>query len=166
MTAPVLRAVPAYVGIGANLGKAIESVQQAIAALHQIPQTSWVASSSLYASAPVDATGPDFINAVVRLDTRLDAETLLKHLQEIEQQFGRERPFRNAPRTLDLDLLLMGATQMHSAALELPHPRMTQRAFVLEPLLELDAQIVIPGKGPASGFLEKVADQVITRIRQ
>lgn len=166
MTASEVSAVPAYVGIGANLGDAIESVRQAIAAMHHIAQTTWVASSSLYASAPVDATGPDFINAVVRLDTRLDAESLLKHLQDIERQYGRERPFRNAPRTLDLDLLLMGSTQMHSATLELPHPRLTQRAFVLEPLLELDAGLVIPGKGPASAYLEKVADQVITRIKQ
>jgi 2-amino-4-hydroxy-6-hydroxymethyldihydropteridine diphosphokinase len=122
------------------------------------------ASSSLFASAPIDAGGADFVNAVARIDTGLAAETLLSELQKIEQAFGRERPFRNAPRTLDLDLLLYGQAQIQSSSLEVPHPRMTGRAFVLKPLLELDAAIHIPGKGQAKDFLADVQDQRIQVI--
>jgi 2-amino-4-hydroxy-6-hydroxymethyldihydropteridine diphosphokinase len=123
-----------------------------------------LASSSLFASAPIDAGGSDFVNAVARIDTGLAAEALLSELQKIEQAFGRERPFRNAPRTLDLDLLLYGQAQIQSSSLEVPHPRMTGRAFVLKPLLELDAAIHIPGKGQAQDFLADVQDQRIQVI--
>ena len=157
-------AVEAYVGIGANLGNAVQSVEQAILAISALPHTRCCARSSLFCSAPVDAQGNDFINAVVRIDTGLDAEELLRQLQAIEHAFGRERPFLNAPRTLDLDLLLIGQTKMLSDILELPHPRMTQRAFVLKPLLEIDADITIPGMGPAASYLPGVASQIITQL--
>ena len=98
---------------------------------------------------------------MVRLDTALDPRSLLAELQKIELAFGRERPFRNAPRTLDLDLLLYDDLQMHDASLELPHPRMSQRAFVLLPLLELDPEIQIPGKGSARDYVAAVSDQKI-----
>ena len=101
---------------------------------------------------------------MARIDTGLAAEALLSELQKIEQAFGRERPFRNAPRTLDLDLLLYGQAQIQSSSLEVPHPRMTGRAFVLKPLLELDAAIHIPGKGQAQDFLADVQDQRIQVI--
>ncbi len=156
--------VSAYVGIGANLGDPAQTVRSAIAALQELADTRLSASSSLFASAPIDAGGSDFVNAVARIDTGLAAETLLSELQKIEQAFGRERPFRNAPRTLDLDLLLYGQAQIQSSSLEVPHPRMTGRAFVLKPLLELDAAIYIPGKGQAQDFLSDVQDQRIQVI--
>lgn len=156
--------VAAYVGIGANLGDAAVSVKQAMTALSTLPQTELTAVSSLYASAPVDAGGDDYVNAVVRISTHLGADTLLQALQKIEQDFGRERSVRNAPRTLDLDLLLYGQAEIASATLEVPHPRMTARAFVLLPLLELDPVISIPGKGAAASYLAGVADQIITPI--
>jgi 2-amino-4-hydroxy-6-hydroxymethyldihydropteridine diphosphokinase len=161
MTAAVADSVTAYIGLGANLGDAAASIRQAIDALRALPQTKLLAASSLYASAPVDAGGDDYVNAVARIETQLDADALLQALQTIEQTFGRERAFRNAPRTLDLDLLLYGQEKMASATLEVPHPRMTTRAFVLLPLLELDASIQIPGKGAAAPYLAAVADQVI-----
>lgn len=157
-------AVSAYIGIGANLGEPEQTVRLAIIALQDLSNTRLSASSSLFASAPVDAGGDDFINAVARIDTRLSAENLLSALQAIEQTFGRERPFRNAPRTLDLDLLLYGQVQIESNRLEVPHPRMTDRAFVLMPLLELDADIHIPGKGPAKDFLVGVQNQRIRGV--
>lgn len=153
--------VAAYVGIGANLGNPELTVRRAILALRELTHTRFWASSSLFASAPIDATGSDFVNAVARIDTSLAAETLLSELQKIELAFGRERPFRNAPRTLDLDLLLYGQTRIQSRNLEVPHPRMTDRAFVLRPLLELDAAIHIPGKGQAQDFLASIQDQRI-----
>ena len=156
--------VSAYVGIGANLGDPAQTVRDAIVALQELTNTRLSASSSLFSSAPVDAGGSDFVNAVARIDTSLAAETLLSELQKIEHAFGRERPFRNAPRTLDLDLLLYGQVQIQSHELEVPHPRMTDRAFVLKPLLELDAAIHIPGKGQAQDFLANVQGQRIQVI--
>lgn len=129
--------VRAYVGIGGNLGDAQATVRRAIEALAQLPGTHRAASSSLYRSAPVDAGGPDFVNAVAALDTTLTAPALLAALQRIEQAEGRERPYRNAPRTLDLDLLLYGDGRIDSPTLVVPHPRMRQRAFVLQPLAEI-----------------------------
>lgn len=156
--------VPAYVGIGANLGDPAQTVRRAILALQALTDTQLLANSSLYTTEPVDAGGDDFINAVARIDTGLTAEKLLSELQKIEQAFGRERPFRNAPRTLDLDLLLYGQAKIHNSRLEVPHPRMTDRAFVLMPLLELDASVHIPGKGNAQDFLAGVQDQRIQAI--
>ena len=154
-------AIAAYVGLGANLGDAPQTLRSALAALGTIPQTRVSRRSSLFVSAPVEAEGNDFINAVARLDTELAPDALLTELQKIERTFGRERPFRNAPRTLDLDLLIYDQLESYSPTLELPHPRMSARAFVLLPLLELDPDIRIPGKGPAKDYLPAVADQDI-----
>jgi len=154
----------AYVGIGANLGDAFNTVHAAIAAIEGMPETRLSARSSLYRSAPVDASGDDFINAVTRVDTDLSAPSLLDNLQKIERAFGRERPFRNAPRTLDLDLLLYDHLQMSTPGLELPHPRMSDRAFVLLPLLEIAPDAHIPGKGAASNYLVSVSSQRIERL--
>ena len=155
----------AYVGIGANLGDAQQTVLAAIAAMAALAGTRVDAFSSLFVSAPVDASGNDFINAVARLETELPAQPLLDHLQHIELAFGRERPFRNAPRTLDLDLLIYDQLQMSSDTLQLPHPRMSDRAFVLLPLLELAPDICIPGKGAARDYLPAVSSQKIERLR-
>jgi 2-amino-4-hydroxy-6-hydroxymethyldihydropteridine diphosphokinase len=158
------RPARAYVGLGANLGNARGQVEAAIDALGSWPGLRRVARSSLYRSAPVHADGPDFVNAVVALDSVLSPLALLHALQGIENRFGRERPYPNAPRTLDLDLLLFGDVQMSSVELTLPHPRMYQRAFVLRPLAELAPDLLLPGFGPVSSLLPTVADQPIERL--
>jgi 2-amino-4-hydroxy-6-hydroxymethyldihydropteridine diphosphokinase len=150
--------VTAYVALGANLGDAEATVLQAIRALDGLEQTSLACRSSLYRSAPLDADGPDYVNAVVGLHTRLSAPDLLRALQRIEHGFGRVRAYRNSPRTLDLDLLLYGAARIVSDALTLPHPRMGQRAFVLVPLAEIAPALVPPGQ------LRAVSDQVLLRL--
>jgi 2-amino-4-hydroxy-6-hydroxymethyldihydropteridine diphosphokinase len=129
--------VTAFIGLGANLGDAQAALQQALQALDQLPRTRLQRSSRLWRSAPVDATGPDYLNAVAQVETGLDPFELLRHLQAVEHAAGRERPYRNAPRTLDLDLLLFGDARIDSAVLTVPHPRMRERAFVLLPLQEL-----------------------------
>ena len=156
--------VRAFVGVGANLGDAAATVRVALHSLGRLPDTQCVASSSLYRSAPVDAAGPDFINAVAELHTALPALALLRELQAIEHDFGRVRSMRNAPRTLDLDLLLQGDLQMQGDVLTLPHPRLHLRAFVLLPLAELDPALTLPGLGPLEPWLRRAADQVIERL--
>jgi 2-amino-4-hydroxy-6-hydroxymethyldihydropteridine diphosphokinase len=130
-------AVQAYIGLGANLGDARTNVRRAIKDLESLPQTNLLRRSSLYRSAPVDATGPDFINAVAEVATALSPQQLLTELQKLEQAAGRQRPYRNAPRTLDLDILLYGDLQLDSQTLVIPHARMGVRAFVLVPLAEI-----------------------------
>jgi 2-amino-4-hydroxy-6-hydroxymethyldihydropteridine diphosphokinase len=126
-----------FVGLGANLGEAAESVRAAMDALAALPGTQCIARSSLYRSAPVDADGPDYINAVVELRTGQAPLELLRSLQAVEARFGRERPYRHAPRTLDLDLLLYGERRIDTLELVVPHPRWRERAFVLVPLAEI-----------------------------
>ena len=154
----------AYIGIGANLGDARANVEDAQARLAAMPATTLQAQSSLYRTAPIDSSGDDYINAVARVDTALEAHALLDALQAIELAHGRERPYRNAPRTLDLDVLLYGDAIIDSGRLQVPHPRMTERAFVLVPLLEIAPQIAIPGAGPAASFAGRVAGQAIERL--
>jgi 2-amino-4-hydroxy-6-hydroxymethyldihydropteridine diphosphokinase len=153
-----------HIGIGSNLGDAQDNVRRAIDRLGALPDTQLSAQSSLFRTAPVDAVGDDYINAVACIETRLTPEELHAALQAIEQDFGRERPYRNAPRTLDLDLLLYGQRTLSTGTLTVPHPRMTERAFVLIPLLQIDPFVVIPGKGPAHTFVPAVASQVIQKI--
>jgi 2-amino-4-hydroxy-6-hydroxymethyldihydropteridine diphosphokinase len=156
--------VLAYVGLGANLGDARATLRQAVSALAGLPGSQMHACSSLYRSAPLDAQGPDFLNAAVALRTRLDAQSLLRHLLAIEQRHGRERPYRNAPRTLDLDLLLHGDSVVEAPGLTLPHPRMHLRAFVLAPLLELDPRARVPGQGAAADLLAGLSGQAVERL--
>jgi 2-amino-4-hydroxy-6-hydroxymethyldihydropteridine diphosphokinase len=156
--------VTAYIGIGANLGEARAQVEQAINSLKTLPRTRLVAQSSLFRTAPVDAGGDDYINAVVSIDTGLAPQELLAQLQALEQAAGRERPYHNAPRTLDLDILLYGEQIIATPSLTVPHPRLIQRAFALIPLLQIDPFIAIPGQGPAHQFVLQVADQVIQKI--
>ena len=151
-------AARAFVALGANLGDARAAVLRAMDALDGLPGTRVAARSSLWRSAPVDAAGPDFINAVVALDTTLDPHALLAELQRLEHAALRERPYRNAPRTLDLDLLRHGDASMHTEHLTLPHPRMNDRAFVLRPLAEI-APMLVP-----AAWLDAVAGQVIERL--
>jgi 2-amino-4-hydroxy-6-hydroxymethyldihydropteridine diphosphokinase len=154
----------AYIGIGANLGDARANVQDALARIARMPETALQAHSSLYRTAPIDSSGDDYINAVARIDTGLEAEALLDALHDIELAHGRERPYRNAPRTLDLDILLYGEAVVSTERLQVPHPRMTERAFVLAPLLEIAPQVSIPGAGPAATFANGVAGQAIERL--
>jgi 2-amino-4-hydroxy-6-hydroxymethyldihydropteridine diphosphokinase len=133
-----------FVGLGANLGDAVATVRAAFEALNVLPQTRCVARSSLYRSAPIDAQGADYINAVAQLQTQLLPAALLKELQAIEERFGRERPYRNAPRTLDLDLLLYGQRRIATPLLTVPHPRLHERAFVLAPLAEIAPDLALP----------------------
>nr|WP_236589405.1 2-amino-4-hydroxy-6-hydroxymethyldihydropteridine diphosphokinase [Ramlibacter aurantiacus] len=145
--------------MGANLGDAQAAVRHALAALDQdLPETHRVAASALYRSAPIDAQGPPFVNAVAALSTRLPAPVLLAELQRLERLAGRERPYHHAPRTLDLDLLLYGDGRIDSPALTLPHPRMVDRAFVLLPLAEIAPQRVDRAR------LAELAHQSIERI--
>ena len=155
----------AYVGLGANLGAPRRQLLAALQELGRIPQTRVTARSSLYRTAPIG--GPDqadYVNAVARLETSLRPEELFSHLQEIERSHGREPSFRNAPRTLDLDLLLYGAEQIVTPSLTVPHPRMHERAFVLVPLLELDPGAVIPGRGNADDLFHSCATQPVERM--
>ena len=151
----------AYVGLGANLGDAAAALESAVAAMAEISSTTVVARSRTYRSAPLDATGPDYLNAVVAIDTELSPSELLIALQRIEQAHGRERSFPNAPRTLDLDLLLFGDQTIDIPGLQVPHPRLHERAFVLLPLNEVARDVLIPGRGPLRQFLSGVAHQHI-----
>lgn len=154
----------AWVGLGANLGDAGATLESALRELDALPHTTLKQRSSLYRSAPVDAVGPDFINAVAVLESGLMAHALLEHLQTIEVRHGRLRPHRNAPRTLDLDLLLFGDAVIATAGLNVPHPRMAARAFVLAPLLEVSPDIVIPGQGLAASLLARLTGQSVIRL--
>ena len=154
MQPPVL----AYIALGGNLGDAQATVRWAMAQIAALPQTRQRARSSLYLSAPMDATGPDYVNAVLAVDTQLLAPELLAVLQHIETQAGRQRPYQNAPRTLDLDLLLYGSGRIQSPHLVVPHPRMCERAFMLLPLAEIAPNLVTATQ------LEGVRGQRIQRL--
>ncbi len=150
--------VTAYVALGANLGDPVAGVRKAMDDIAALDGIALQKRSSLYRSAPLASDGPDYINAVVEVSTRLSAPALLSAMQQIEQQAGRERPYPNAPRTLDLDLLIYGSASMDSPTLVLPHPRMLDRAFVLLPLFEIAPQRVTAAQ------LQSVKAQSIVRI--
>lgn len=161
-------AVRCYVALGANLGDPVATVRAAFAALQEIPHANLAASSSLYRTAPVGLHNqPDFINAVAALDVDpavLPAPTFLRALFAIEARFGRRRSIPNAPRSLDLDLLLYGEEASADPFCILPHPRMHERAFVLAPLAEVAPGLVIPGRGTVSRLLAECAGQQIVRL--
>ena len=150
----------AFIALGANLGDARTTVLQAIQDLGQLPDTTLLKHSSLYRSAPMDAAGPDFINAVVEMATTLSPQALLAALQALEQDAGRQRPYRNAPRTLDLDILLYDELTLDTPTLVIPHPRMFTRAFVLLPLAEIAPERVTPEQ------LQAVSAQAIERLSE
>ena len=162
----------AFVGLGANLGDARATLRDALAALRALAEPGSFAASSLYGSAPVDSSGPDYVNAVARLRTVLGPHALLDALQAIEQRFGRERPYRNAPRTLDLDVLLFGVEGdaggrvLRDDRLTVPHPRAAQRTFVLEPLAELWPRGEIPGFGRVADLLATARRDPSQRARR
>lgn len=155
----------AFVALGANLADPVRQVQAALDSLAHLPDCHLLCASSLYRTAPIDAAGqPDFINAVALVETTLSPRALLAALFDIEAQFDRRRDFRNAPRTLDLDLLLYDDLVLDSADLQLPHPRMHLRAFVLEPLLEISPACTIPGRGSAVAWRPAVSMQAIDKL--
>lgn len=150
--------VEAVVALGANLGDPLRSLRQALQDLAHLQQTRLLRASSFYRSAPLDAGGPDFINAVAVLDTQLEPLPLLHALQALEKTAGRERPYRHAPRTLDLDLLFYAVLQIDTPELTLPHPRWRERAFVLHPLAEVCPERV------SAAMLHAVQSQAIERL--
>ena len=150
--------VMACVALGANLGDAVGTVQQALRDVAGLPETQLVKASSLYRSAPYEAQGPDFINAVALVNTQFSPLALLHALQALELQRGRERPYVNAPRTLDLDVIFYGDVVLETPELTLPHPRWHERAFVLLPLAEVWPE------GVSATQLAAVKDQSIQRI--
>ncbi|QLI82048.1 2-amino-4-hydroxy-6-hydroxymethyldihydropteridine diphosphokinase [Chitinibacter fontanus] len=155
----------AYIALGANLGDPSAQLRDALRLIAELPRTQLLASSSFYASAPVGyADQPDFVNAVCAVNTELSAPDLLAALLALELQQGRERSFKNAPRTLDLDVVLYGDEIIELPQLQIPHPRMHQRAFVLLPLLEIAPDAQIPGRGAATQFIADVIDQELYRI--
>lgn len=155
----------AYIALGANLGDPAETVLAAIEALKNLPNSQLLASSSLYRTAPVGLRNqPDFINAVVAIETQLNPRQLLDELFAIEARFGRRRSVTNAPRTLDLDLLLHGDTISDDPALTLPHPRMHERAFVLVPLAEIAPSLRLPRRGSIEELVRACSDQQIASL--
>lgn len=152
--------VTAYIALGANLGDPVATLVQAMDDMAALSGITLVRRSSLYRSAPVASIGPDYVNAVLEIRTVLTAPALLASLQQLEQLAGRVRPCRNAPRTLDLDVLMYGDASIDSEALVVPHPRMNERAFVLVPLAEIAPHSV------SAAQLQAVQSQVIERLRQ
>ncbi|HEV7577769.1 MAG TPA: 2-amino-4-hydroxy-6-hydroxymethyldihydropteridine diphosphokinase [Caldimonas sp.] len=162
--APATASVDAFIGLGSNLGDRTAEIDGACAEIAALPATALVARSSLYASAPVDAPGGEYLNAVARVATSLAPLELLRALQAIETRHGRRRPFARAPRTLDLDLLLYADLVLASDELSLPHPRLHERAFVLAPLAEIASQLVVPGRGAVAILRSRVAAQAVAKL--
>ena len=153
----------AWVALGANLGDPLATLQRALSELAAHPHMRLEARSHFYRTAPVESSGPDYVNAVVRLRTALAPLDLLDALQGIELAHGRERPYRNAPRTLDLDLLAYDDLQLDTPRLTLPHPRMHARAFVLRPLADIDPDLALP-RGRVRDLLMACTDQDVSQL--
>ena len=166
MVAPTSAVAPsdAFVGLGANLGDRARQIDSACAEIAALPTTTLLARSALYASAPLDASGGEYLNAVAQVRTALAPLELLRALQAIESRHGRVRPFAGAPRTIDLDLLLYGGLVMASDELTLPHPRLHERAFVLVPLAEIAPERVVPGRGRVVDLCAAVASQRVAKL--
>lgn len=159
--------VDVYIALGANLGDPVGQLLRAIDELATLPHSRLLARSSLYRSRPVGGPPqPDYVNAVVRLTSALKPRTLLHHCLAIEAKFGRQRLEKNAPRTLDLDLLLYDGLIMDEAGLTLPHPRMHLRGFVLKPLAEIAPALVIPGRGAIGALLATVDTSDLVRLAE
>jgi 2-amino-4-hydroxy-6-hydroxymethyldihydropteridine diphosphokinase len=160
-----LAEIAAYVALGSNLRDPIRQIEQAWVQIDNLPETRLIACSSLYQSKPVGyAEQPDFINAAAAIVTQLSPRALLAALLQIEARHGRNRTFKNAPRSLDLDLLLYDGLVMHEHGLTLPHPRMTERAFVLLPLAEIAPDALIPGHGRVADCLARADVSDITPL--
>ena len=156
----------AFIGLGSNLGDRVAELDRAFDEIARLPATTLVARSAYYESAPLDATGDDYVNAVAQVRTTLAPLDLLHALQGIEQAHRRDRPFPRAPRTLDLDLLLHGTRMLRTPELELPHPRLAERAFVLAPLAEIAPGLDVPGRGRVEVLLTDVATQPLAKLNR
>lgn len=150
----------AFIGLGANLGDAKETIERALDALKHTPGVESLIVAPFYGSDPVNADGPTFVNTVAEIQTHIEPLTLLEALQAIEHTYGRARPYRNAPRTLDLDLLWYQGVTMNTTRLTLPHPRMHERAFVLKPLSDLISTLTLQ-HGSLDALLERCSEQKI-----
>jgi 2-amino-4-hydroxy-6-hydroxymethyldihydropteridine diphosphokinase len=156
--------VDAFVALGANLWNPAGQLQDAFAAIDALPRTRLVARSALYRTAPVGGPPqPDYLNAVAHIRTTLSARALLDALLDIERAAGRVRAERNGPRVLDLDLILYGAGRTSEPGLEVPHPRLHERAFVLAPLAEIAPEHLVPDRGRVRDLLAALAGQRIER---
>ena len=155
----------AYIALGANLDDPLGQLRAALDAVAALPDSRMLRTSSFYRTAPVGAPGqPDYLNAVAALETGLAPDDLLAALLEIEHDFGRRREYRNAPRTLDLDLLLYDDAVIDRPHLQIPHPRLHLRAFVLVPLAEIAPELRLPGRGSVAAWLPAVTTQRITKL--
>ena len=161
---PAIAPTDAFIGLGANLGDRARQIESACADIAALPTTTLVARSALYASAPLDAPGGEYLNAVAHVRTALAPLELLRAVQAIELRHGRVRPFAGAPRTLDLDLLLYADLVMASDELTLPHPRLHERAFVLVPLAEIAPERRVPGRGRVGDLCATVASQRVAKL--
>ncbi|WP_394808790.1 2-amino-4-hydroxy-6-hydroxymethyldihydropteridine diphosphokinase [Nitrosomonas sp.] len=156
----------AFIALGSNLENPISQIQQAFDDLKQLPETCLISHSSLYKSTPIGRLDqPDFINAVALIETHLAPHELLNALLAIELQHGRVRESLNAPRTLDLDILMYDNLEYRDEALTLPHPRISQRAFVLKPLMEIAPDCAIPGHGHIAPLLAACNEQKLEQIK-
>jgi len=160
------RWVPAYVALGSNLDHPRAQVERAMAALHELPDTRLVSCSSLYRTRPFGPVEqPDFVNAVAGVLTQLDPAALLAHLKALEARMGRERPVvRWGPRRIDLDLLVHGGSRIAEPDLQVPHPGIAERAFVLVPLAEIAPELAIPGLGRVRDLLARVDSADLERL--
>lgn len=159
--------IAAYIALGANLGDPAAQVEAACGELARLPDTRLAARSALYLSKPAGYIDqPDFINAVAQVLTRLSPRALMAALLDIEARHGRDRAFKNAPRTLDLDLLLYDGLVMHEPGLTLPHPRMAERPFVIAPLAEIAPDVLVPGCGRAADCLAVLPTEGVERLAQ
>jgi 2-amino-4-hydroxy-6-hydroxymethyldihydropteridine diphosphokinase len=161
-----MQVVEAYIGLGSNLSDPLQQVTAALQELSTIPDTELCATSSLYASKPMGPSDqPDFVNAVAKISTRLSPDELLFELQNIEQTHRRQRnDQRWGPRTLDLDIILFGELQMDTAKLKIPHYGVAEREFVLIPLQELQANLIIPGKGTVEELISQLPPYELERL--
>jgi 2-amino-4-hydroxy-6-hydroxymethyldihydropteridine diphosphokinase len=154
----------AFIGFGGNIGDTRQLITDAIVCLALRSELQILAKSCFYQSAPVEATGNDYINAVIEIETELTPYGLLHVCQAIETEFGRERPYSNAPRTLDLDILSFEGVTQNETELILPHPRIIERSFVLLPLLEIAPNFFLPDLGELKTYLPNVAHQRIEKL--
>ncbi|MDU0809969.1 MAG: 2-amino-4-hydroxy-6-hydroxymethyldihydropteridine diphosphokinase [Burkholderia sp.] len=155
----------AYLGLGANLGDARQAIKSSILLLDRHQEINVLRRSSLYYTSPIEADGDKYFNCVIKIDTQLSAQKLLKLCHNIEHYFGRQRLYLNSPRTLDIDILLFNFDVINEPTLIIPHPRLTNRAFVLIPLLEINKTIDIPDLGRANAFLTMSSEHCIEKLK-
>ena len=163
-----MQAVEAYIGLGSNLSNPLAQVSTALEELHAIKETQLLRSSSLYTSKPMGPSDqPDYVNAVAELSTTLEPQALLEALQAIEQAHRRQRKDQRwGPRTLDLDIILYGDLQMDSKLLQIPHYGVAEREFVLIPLQELQADLIIPGKGAVEDLIAQLPPYELLKLKK